>query len=70
MFSYVRRLLVQPPERRMFSYMRPLLMQPPGRGMFPYMRRLLMQPPIEENLFPEWPMSRARFARHAAVADP
>jgi hypothetical protein len=37
--------------------------------VFSDMRRLLMQPPIDGNLLPEWPMSRARFARRAAVAD-
>ena len=35
-----------------------------------HMRRLLMQPPIAGNLSPGRTMSRARFARRAAVADP
>jgi hypothetical protein len=34
------------------------------------MRRLLVQPPIAENLFLERRLSRARFARRAAVVDP
>jgi hypothetical protein len=63
---------VMPPGDQYFSDIRRLLMQPPRERSSLYFLYAAAADAAADRweFVPEWPMSRARFARRAAVFDP